>query len=139
VKIIVVDASVAAKWFFSEIHSRAALEVLRPGNRLYAPDFLLLEMDSVFSKRVQRGDITEREARDARAMLRQMPVEYHPFGSLLDGAFEIAARSGCSMYDALYAALARSLGGAVVTADRKFYDSFSRLKLGRHLTWVEDI
>ena len=44
--VYVIDASIAAKWFFDENLSGAARGVLNQEHRLFAPDFFLLEMDS---------------------------------------------------------------------------------------------
>lgn len=46
----IVDASIAAKWFLEEDLSDAARRVLRRGNNLYAPDFLLLESEIKFKE-----------------------------------------------------------------------------------------
>jgi predicted nucleic acid-binding protein len=43
--VYVVDASVAAKWFFEEAYSEDASRPLHAKYRLHAPDFLLLELD----------------------------------------------------------------------------------------------
>jgi len=137
--VLVVDASVAAKWFFNEVHSPAAADVLRVANRLYAPDFLLLEMDSVFCKRVRHGDITAHQAAEARALLSNLPIEYHPFLSLSTRAYEIAVEYRCSVYDGLYVALAENLDAKVVTADRRFLESLAGGELSRRFIWVADL
>ena len=41
--ILIVDASVAAKWFFQEEFSLQANTLREPEFQLHAPDFLLLE------------------------------------------------------------------------------------------------
>ena len=42
----VVDASVAAKWYFSEEHTQAARRVLQQEHELHAPELFLLETDA---------------------------------------------------------------------------------------------
>jgi len=51
---LVVDASVAIKWFAPEPLAEAAAE-LRREPELVAPDFLLVEIANVFWKRMRRG------------------------------------------------------------------------------------
>lgn len=135
----VIDASVAAKWFVDEEHSQNALAVLDEGNRLHAPDFLLLEMDSIVCKLIRRGVLSHSEAAEIRDALRLYPIQHHPFVSFLDPAFEIAQRTGRSIYDCLYVALAILLGGSMVTADRSLYHALQAGDLAGHLTLIEDV
>ncbi|MFQ5430920.1 MAG: type II toxin-antitoxin system VapC family toxin [Nitrospinota bacterium] len=135
----IVDASVSGKWFVKEDHSKAALSLLGKGNQLHAPDFFLLEMDSVFSKWIRRGIVTAGEADDIRAALRECPIRYHPFLTFLDSAYTIANRSRHSIYDCLYIALAVLLKGKMVTADRKFYNVLTKSPFAKYVLWVEDI
>ena len=135
---LVVDASVAAKWFLEEVHSRTARRVLEPGNELFAPDFLLLEMDSVLCKRLRRGDLTATDCAEARLLLRQLPITFHPVAAVQDAAYEIAVRTGHSVYDCLYVALAMLLDGKVVTADRRLANAFADDPAGTHVQWIEE-
>lgn len=137
--IYVVDASVAAKWFTEEEHAEEALRLLVGENPLHAPDFFMLEMDSVVCKWVRRGIISEDDGQVVRATLRQLPIHKHPFALLQDSAFAIASQTGQSVYDCLYVALATLLKGRMVTADRRLYDTLKNSPLGKHLLWVGDV
>jgi predicted nucleic acid-binding protein len=139
VSLFVIDASIAAKWFIEEEYADAALSVFKKGNRLHAPDFLLLEMDSIICKWIRRSVISQTEGSDLRDALRRYPIHRHPFVSFLDPAFEISSRTGQSVYDCLYIALAAILKGKVVTADRRLYDGLRNGPFKKHLVWVEDI
>ncbi|MBI5810827.1 MAG: type II toxin-antitoxin system VapC family toxin [Deltaproteobacteria bacterium] len=136
--IYIVDASVAAKWFTEEEYAEEALRLLVGGNPLHAPDFFMLEMDSVVCKWVRRGIINEDDGQAVRAALRRLPIQKHPFAPLQDSAYAIASQTGQSVYDCLYVALAAILKGRMVTADRGLYDALKNGPLGRHLLWVED-
>jgi predicted nucleic acid-binding protein len=135
----VVDASVAAKWLFREHLTENAMKVLEPGNRLHAPDFFLLETDSLLCKRVRRGLISPPEAADFRARLRVFPIEFHGFSSLQERAFEIALQTRRSPYDCLYLVLAMLLECRDVTADRPFYDELAAGPFGEHVLWLGDL
>ena len=134
--VFIVDASVAAKWFIEEKHSGAALSVLDEKNQLHAPDFLLLEMDSIICKWIRRDVVSPAEGSDVRSALRQYPIQYHPFVPLLDSAFAIANRTGQSMYDCLYVALAALIKGRMVTADRTLHDAIKKGSFRKNVVWV---
>ena len=135
----VVDASVAVKWFFREVHRDAALRVLSNEPPLRAPDFLLLETDNVFCTRVRQGDITREQGERMRAAMRSYAIRYVGQASLLDRAYRIATSTGRSAYDCLYVALAVDLGGQVVTADRRLYNGLAATAYADHVAWVEDV
>ncbi len=137
--VYVVDASVAVKWFLEEVHSHDAARLLRPEYRLHAPDFLLLEVDSVLCRKIRRTEISHDEAIEVRSALRSFPVEKHPFALLMDAAYEMASRNRGSVYDCMYLALAMVLGARMVTADRRFYRALSMAPFSDSLCWVEDL
>ncbi|GAB4332236.1 MAG: hypothetical protein Kow0099_04020 [Candidatus Abyssubacteria bacterium] len=137
-RVLVVDASVAAKWFVEEKHAEAALSVLREENQLHAPDFLLLEFDSLVWKWIRRKAVSPAEGSAVRSALRQYPIQYHSFVSYLDSAFAIADQTGQTVYDCLYVALANVIKGRMVTADRSLYNGLRRGPFGDNLLWVGD-
>ena len=118
---IVVDASVAVKWFLPEPHAEAASQLLAPDHDLVAPDLIRLEAASVFLRTLRRGELGRADAEAAMRALGQAMaiVETGPF---VDRAFAIAERHGGAVYDAVYVALARSLDAALVTDDAGLAD-----------------
>ncbi len=138
--IYVVDASVAAKWFFDEPLSDESTRLLDPSHVLHVPDLFRIEIDSVLCKKIRRGEISEGEAQEIRSTVDIFPLQKHPFQFLIDSAFELAVQTRSSPYDCLYLILAISLGAQMVTADRRFYDNISRSQLAAgSLCWVEDL
>ncbi len=137
--VLVVDASVAAKWYLEEVHTDAARRALSPEHELHVPDFFFLEMDSVFCKHLRRGDISGEHATDSRAAVRGVPMEVWPFGGLQEAAYSMANRAGVSIYDCLYLALAALVGGQVVTADRSLRRAVADGPLADYVLWVEDV
>ncbi len=137
--VLVVDASVAAKWYLKEEHTELALRLLDGSQRLHAPDFVLLEMDNILCKHIRRGSVTPSDADDIRSALRRCEIRCMPFDLLRDRAYELAVETRTSVYDCLYAALAEALGARMVTADRRFFERMSATPFAELVMWVEDV
>ena len=134
----VIDASVAAKWYFPEDQHHLARRVLVEIKFFHAPDFFLMEMDSIFFKRIKRKEIKIPDAKQARTMLRRLPIKLHPFAPLLDSAWEISIMTGSSIYDSLYLALASALEGKLITADKRLVNIIHKGPFGDKIIWIED-
>jgi len=135
----IVDASVAAKWFFNEAYTDAAIRLLDTRHPVHVPDLFFVELDNVVCKRVRRGEISAAEGRKVRAALRRLPAQAHGLAALRDPAYEIALRTGCSLCDGLYVALAALLKGCVVTADRRLCEALAEGPFSKCILWVEDV
>ena len=55
----------------------------------------------------------------AARLLSQSNIMMHPQSDLLDAALDLAAAHGISVYDAVYLALAKSLGLPLFTLDKR--------------------
>jgi predicted nucleic acid-binding protein len=121
----VVDSCVAAKWVLPEADSAQALrvvtDVVPAGARLVVLDLVFAEVGNAIWKRLHRGLISATEARRCLDELTRSPVHVESATRLLRPAFEIAARYGRSVYDALFVALAHDLNLPGVTADEPLY------------------
>ena len=115
--LLVVDASVAVKWFLDEPASPAARALLEDDSELAAPDLLYAEIGSVLLKGVRRGALTLRQASRSLALLQGIPVLSHPVATLAAEALLLAERCRLASYDAIYAALAVKIGAPLITAD----------------------
>lgn len=113
------DASVAAKAFFEEENSRAAQAWLVSGARIIAPDFLALEMASIATKKLRKGDIDPHTASAAVSKVFDLVDEVVATREHVRRAAEIAMRHGVSVYDASYLAVAEARGCFVLTADAR--------------------
>ncbi|MBK8120889.1 MAG: type II toxin-antitoxin system VapC family toxin [Sulfuritalea sp.] len=122
--ILVVDASVAIKWFLNfrdaEDHCQRALEILaRVGDGraiMVQPPHFLAEIGAVLAR--------EKPA-DALSDLRDlMAVEFEPASepAVYETACKLAMRMGQHLFDTLYHAVALHTPGAtLVTADKRYY------------------
>jgi predicted nucleic acid-binding protein len=115
---LVVDASVAVKWYVPEPGSPAAAALLGGSARLLAPDLLVAEFGNTLWKKTRRGELKGDEG-DAivRAFLGAPPVAFYASTALLQPAWEMARRFRRTVYDALYLALAVAENCPFVTAD----------------------
>src|SRR5690349_2778305 len=115
---VVIDASVASKWILPEPDSNAALAILHEDDvTFHAPELCLAEVLNVLWKRVRRGQLTNDEALAAHDLALELPVRQHAHQPIVTSAFAIALQYEITVYDALYVALARSLGTELITAD----------------------
>ncbi len=137
---LVIDASVGVKWFVPEDHSAEA-RVRRSGpDELHVPAFFFdLEIASVLWMKVRRAEIARADADLILAQLPALPVVRHPEAPLLPAAFDLADRAQRTVYDCLYLALAVQLGGRMVTADQKLYNSLAGTPWASYLCWVADV
>jgi predicted nucleic acid-binding protein len=126
VSLVVVDASVAAKWFLpaeGETLTDEALQLLRrytAGNiRLIVPDIFWAEFANILWKAVRRGRWTKTAADTALAAMKERKLPTVPSLELLEEAFAIARAFERSVYDSLYVALAINSKAQLLTADER--------------------
>ncbi|TSC67370.1 MAG: PilT protein domain-containing protein [Parcubacteria group bacterium Gr01-1014_66] len=118
---IVLDASVVAKWFKpDEVSSQADFyltEHTAGRESIAVPTLLLYELTSVLRHSAKLSKISIETALiilfDARLTF------VSPDDQLLITAVEISEHTGISIYDASYVALAQRLNCVLVTADKK--------------------
>lgn len=137
--VFVVDASVAAKWWFPEAHHEAALRLRDPAHDLHAPELFDLEVASVVVKRIRRSEISARDGARIIELLDRVPVRRHEDRNLLRPAIALAQSTRQSLNDCLYLALALIMDAQLVTADARFYRALRASSAGPTVVWVEDI
>jgi predicted nucleic acid-binding protein len=122
---IVVDASVALKWFIreGEEHVEEALLILRMhgqgGLKIAVPALFFTECANVLLKAVRRRGLDLKMSLDATEKLLAVDFQECDDHDLLPGAMIFAANHNLTVYDALYAVLAKKLGARLVTEDDK--------------------
>jgi predicted nucleic acid-binding protein len=132
---LVVDASVAAKWFPPLDQERLASEAralldrwIRGEIALVAPDLIWTEIANILWKSVRLNRCSLSDAESALALLHEQNLPTVPAPSLIDRAFHIAVLYGRTAYDSLYVALAVASNSELVTADEELANA-----LGGHL------
>jgi len=131
---IVVDASLAAKWVLWESDSDRAFAFLHAyGEAMAAPDTLLHEVTGAVVSRHNRREMDKREALESIAQWagfwRDQLIHAHRVtAELVQHAGELAIALGHPIADCIYLALAIELGCDLATCDAKFH-----ARAGAHL------
>ena len=130
--LVVVDASVAAKWFLPEDRESLVTEALalldeydREEVRFVVPDLFYVETASAIWKAVRAGRVSRAFGDQALVLLTQREFATVPSLKLLDRAFQIATAHGRSTYDSLYVALAVQTNSQLITADERLANSLA--------------
>lgn len=141
--VVVVDASVAAKWFLPEKGETLADEALRLLRRyargeirFVVPDLFWAEVANIFWKAIRQGRYTKTLAETALASLEQNKLTTVPSLTLLKSAFGIATAFNRTVYDSLYVALAIDLNVHFVTADERLANA---LAASLPVTWLGSV
>jgi predicted nucleic acid-binding protein len=115
---IVLDASVAAKWFLIEAESDVAVDIarriLRGDDTFAVPELFFYEVFSVVSRKHQ--DPARWAARGVEWLF-QLPLQRVGMSPSLARRMAEFTRQGLTGYDAAYAALARAYDAVWLTFD----------------------
>lgn len=118
--VFVVDASLVVKWFVPEVDSEAARRWLDAPHDYVAPDLLFPETGNTVWKKVRRGELSPEDGQQLVTDLSVIAVEAVAMRGLLPDAHALALRTGITVYDATYLALAVRLETQVITGDDRF-------------------
>lgn len=135
----VIDASVAIKWYISEIYENEAVSLLGGKNRLHVPELILSEFANTIWLIVRRGTLTQAEGEQIISDFLKQKWTIHSQKTYIDSAYKGAVSSNQTVYDWTYLALAVSLSCGMVTADEKFYKALETTPLKSNLLWIGDI
>jgi predicted nucleic acid-binding protein len=135
----VIDASVAALWYFPEPLTAHADALLAGDCELLAPDTLQLEIAALLRRRVGLGEIDEDAARAVLAALRQVPFEWTPAAALLPAALDLALGAALGVADCVYLALAQKTPCPLVTSDHHLHAAARAAGRARQVVWLGDV
>lgn len=118
----VVDASVVVQLLITDTNS-AETEVLfdsiDDGNKLYIPEFGLLECTNVLWKYVRFQNLKQSDAESLVDDLIELDVVMTPAIGLMPRALKIGLKHQLAIYDSIYITLAERLTYPLITADRR--------------------
>ena len=115
---LVVDASVALKWFKQEPDSDLA-EAVATADTLTAPDLLLAELANACWLAARAGLLLPSQLADVPRAVRGYVATLAPLESLTSRAIAIARALDHPAYDCFYLALAEREATTLVAADRR--------------------
>jgi predicted nucleic acid-binding protein len=116
---LIVDASVAVKWFVAEDGSAQAEALFENEDELVAPDFIMAEVGNAMWKKFRKGWLTEAQVTAAIERLPHYFGRAIPIGELASRATALALTLDHPIYDCLYLALAERERLPIVTADNR--------------------
>lgn len=134
--VFVLDASVAVKWYVSEVHSEHAKAVLASEHDLIAPGFVLNEVSNAFLKKIRSGEMRLDIALGALPHIRNR-VSRVDVAGLEEVALEFALLHERSLFDSFYVVLAVERSCRLITADERLYNGLQD-KFRDHLLWIGD-
>lgn len=114
---LVIDASVACKWYLDEDESDRAQAILDGDELLVAPALLLAEVGNVLWQRLRKGQIQPRQADEIVTHLPDVFLVLAEARDLLADAVAIARSLDHPIYDCFYLALTKRWDAPLVTAD----------------------
>ncbi len=125
---LVIDASVAAKWFLpDEPFSESAVELLRQTTAgtadFIVPDLFFAECGNILWKAARRKRVSAEKTLAAIQLIAQLQLATIPTVGLLETTLEIAINYGRTFYDSLYLAVSAKQQAVLVTADEKLANS----------------
>lgn len=117
---LIVDASVALKWFLDdEPYAPAARTLLHAGEPLLAPDLIVAEVCNAAWLGVRAARLRQPQA---EMIARSLPPLFHMLvqsAALAERAVVIAGQLGHPVYDCFYLVLAETRGSILLTADAR--------------------
>lgn len=120
-KFVVIDASVAVKWYVAEDESERSVALLDADEILFlAPDIFLAEVINALLRQNRAGQLTEDNLDRALRDLAFSAPELIASTRLIEPAVALARALAHPVYDCLYLALADRWETVLVTADVEF-------------------
>jgi predicted nucleic acid-binding protein len=117
---LVIDASVAVKWFVSEEASDKADEVSASDHTLLAPRLIMTEVADALARKAMQKLITPLEAAEYVRTLPQFFTGLIDVEDLIEPALQNACSYMHPIYDFVYLEAARRRNTRMLTADQKF-------------------
>ncbi len=136
---LVVDASVAVKWFVEEEHSTDADQLLEGGHELHAPRLLALEVGNALWRKARMGELERSRAGTLAAAISDIPVRWVEDEEYCPEAVRLALALDRPVYDCLYLALAHRIRATLVTADARFANALAATEHGGAVVALHDL
>ena len=127
---VVVDSSIAIKWFVVEPHSEDSRKVLdgyQVGNlNLLAPDLINSEIGNIIWKKHRLQGLSTSDAQEIIDAFQTISFTFTPTAGLLGEAYRLAVAHQRTVYDMMYVALSIREQCRFVTADDRMVNAIAR-------------
>ena len=124
---VVIDSSVAIKWFIAQDYSLEANKILDAYQSqqitLIAPDLIYAEIGNIVWKIQRFQGLTNHEAEMILDLFQQIQLKIFPADELLKDAYQFAVNYQRTVYDSLYVVLSIRENCKFITADAKLYNA----------------
>lgn len=135
---LVVDASVAVKWFVSEEDSGKADEVSASNYRLLAPRLIMTEVANALARKAVQKLITPVEAAEYARNLPRFLAGFLDIDDLIEPALHHACSYQHPIYDFIYLEAARRRDTKMLTADQRFVARVRGTNLDKFVTSLSE-
>ena len=130
---IVVDSSVAIKWFIPQNYSVEANQILSAYQEnkltLIAPDLIYAEIGNIVWKIQRFQGLNPEDAQNIIDLFQKIQINIISANELLKDAYEFAVKYQRSVYDSLYIVLSLKENCRFVSADERLYNAIYQLML----------
>lgn len=125
---IVVDSSVAIKWYIPQPYSSQARQILddyqtEKLTSLLAPDLIYAEVGNIIWKYQRFQGLATNDALEILNQFKSLGFLVFPISHLLEDAYSVAINHQRTVYDSLYLALSLREQCRFVTADQKLVNA----------------
>ena len=135
---MLVDSSVALKWFLDEADSAAA-RLLLSDHVLVSPALVLAETGNGLWKAWRRSILSSDVVERALATLPSLFAELAPIDPVLVRAGALSRELDHPVYDCIYLATAERLDMPLVTADQRLRLRLATSAYAGHIRMIEDV
>ena len=115
---VIVDASIAVKWWAPEAGSASAVRLLEGTWRLVAPDLMVAEAANTWWDKHRMGEMARADVETAVSRLCAIGIDWVPSARVLAPAARLALDVQHPVYDCVYLVTAREQGLPLATDDR---------------------
>jgi predicted nucleic acid-binding protein len=136
---LVVDASVALKWFLpDEPNAERAIGLIRAGTVLIAPDIIIAEVCNGAWRSARLGRLSRAQADEIAIVVPRFFETLVSAAELAPRAVALAGELDHPVYDCLYLALAETARTRVITADLRFLERLRTTPWGASVSNLTD-
>ena len=135
---LVVDASVAVKWFIEEEGSHSARSLLLDDEELHVPRLLVSEVANALWRKARKGEIGTQDVGVLMVGVARLPVIWSQDEGFGAEAVRLALALDRPVYDCVYLALAHRLDTRLVTADQRFANALASTEHGGAVVTLAD-